>query len=145
MLQGIIVFALFLLHFIDHFFRRDLTLIFMQFWNTVENELWLLRDNFVGECLRNQISLWQFDTQKPAFHLQLKSPWTWVASARIVWFQQLGSAFIITVYPVLGLPQVTLARTHCGGPCTSLSQFWHPLLSKALLSWTESVVSEWNR
>lgn len=42
----------------------------------IENELWLLRDNFVGECLRNQISLWQFDTQKPAFHLQLKSPWS---------------------------------------------------------------------
>lgn len=29
-LQGMMVFTLVLLHFIDHFFRTDLTLIFMQ-------------------------------------------------------------------------------------------------------------------
>lgn len=67
-----IVFTLVLLHFIDNFFNRDLTLIFKQFHT--ENELWLLRDNFVGECLRNQISLWQFDTQKLPFTYSSKVP-----------------------------------------------------------------------
>lgn len=50
-MQGLIVFTYFLLHFIDHLIRRDLTLIFMQLLSspdTVENELWLLRGNSGG-------------------------------------------------------------------------------------------------
>lgn len=144
-----IALILFLLHCIDHFFRRDLTLIFMLFW--VSLTLLKMSCVFSGIILWVSLSEIRFHsgslTHKTCLSLMvqkpLKSP-AWVASARIAWFQQFGSAFIIAVYPVLRLYQVTLLRTHCSSPCRSLSQFWHPL-SKALLSWIESVASEWNR
>ena len=110
----------------------------------------------MGKCLRNQsdltLAVWH---TKTAFHLQLDRPSPGelgsvlksaprVAFAEIVWFQQLGYAFIIVVYPVLRLLHAILLRTNCSGPCTSLSVIWHSLPSETLWSRREIVASEWN-